>query len=42
MYSYLSNPALGDAHDVEVEMAHMRHTMREKDGEIQELLGKVI
>ena len=40
-YSYQNNPALGDAHDIEVEMTHMRHVMREKDSEIQFVKGKV-
>ena len=39
--SYLSNPALGDAHSLEVEMALMRHAMREKEADIALVQGKV-
>ena len=40
-FSYLSNPALGDAHSLEVEMALMRHTMRDKESDIALIQGKV-
>ena len=39
--SYSSNPSLGDAHSVEVEMAFMRHTMRVKEAELYITQGKV-
>ena len=40
-FSYRSNPALGDAHSLEVEMALMRHAMREKEADISLVQGKV-
>ena len=41
LYSYKTNPALGDAHDVEVEMTYMRNVIREKECEMKEVAGKV-
>ena len=32
---------MGDAHSVEVELAHMRHTKREQDEDMAMILGKV-
>ena len=40
-FSYISNPSMGDAHSVEVELAHMRHTKREQDEDMAMILGKV-
>lgn len=40
-FSYRNNPALGDAHSLEVEMALMRHTMRDKESDIALIQGKV-
>ena len=39
--SYISNPSMGDAHSVEVELAHIRHTKREQDEDMAMILGKV-
>ncbi|XP_019849446.1 PREDICTED: uncharacterized protein LOC105316914 [Amphimedon queenslandica] len=39
--SYKTNPALGDAHDVEVEMTYMRNVIREKECEMKEVAGKL-
>lgn len=39
--SYISNPSMGDAHSVEVELAHMRHTKREQDEDMAMILGKI-
>jgi hypothetical protein len=39
--SYKNNPALGDHHDIEVEMTHIRQMMRVKDIELYQVNGKL-